>query len=196
MAKKETNKELVAKANNAFTIASELTSVINSIVEADGECSDETFAELQKWQGALEIKAENIGFAKIQLEKEAEYFRAVEEAAVARRKAREKAVVRLKKYLKTIMEAAGKTSIKKGDGLFSFSLTKGRAKVLITDEKKLPFHLVDIVEVFKPKTSEIKKELENLETENAGVKEGEELKTIPGARLEFGESYVTIRGGK
>jgi hypothetical protein len=183
MAKKEENKELVAQANSAMTIAQEIRAVVDSIIEAGGECSDDTFAALQVWNAALEVKAENIGFVKIQLEKEAEYFQAVEDAAKARRKARESAVERLKNYLRDCMIAADVKSIKKGDGLFSFSLTDGRSRCVVDNADELPFEFTQIETLVKPKSDEIKKALE-------------EGKEIPGAHLEYGSPYVTIRGGK
>lgn len=180
---KEVNTELIAKANSAMNIAQEIRAVVDSIIEAGGECNDDTLAALQTWNAALEVKAENIAFVKIKLEKEAEYFQAVEDAAKARRKARESALERIKNYLRDCMIAADVKSIKKGDGLFSFSLVEGRIKTVVADETLLPYEFTDIVEVIKPKSAAIK----------AALEAGEE---VPGAHLERGEDYVMIRGGK
>lgn len=173
---------LALSANSAFVIATELETIVNSIVEAEGECSDETFMELKSWNAALEIKAHNICLVKSRLEHEAEYFKAVEMAAAARRKSRENAVARLKKYLAQAMSISGKKSIKANDGLFSVTLIAGKAKTIITDENRLPFDMTEIVELVKPKAKEIKEALE-------GGKE------IPGAELEYGSDYVMIKGG-
>ena len=181
-AEKKKADALALSANSAFVIAQELENIVNSIVEADGECNDETFNELQQWKAALEIKGHNICMVKARLEHEAEYFEAVEKAAKARRKARESAVARLKKYLADAMAISGTKSIKSNDGLFSVSLVAGRAKAVVTDENKLPFELTEVVELVKPKTKEIKEALEKGQT-------------IPGAELEYGADYITIRGG-
>ena len=71
-------------------------------------------------------------------------------------------------------------SIKKNDGLFSVSLCEGKTAVRIENENILPVDLVEIVEVTRPKTAEIK----------ARIESGED---VPGATVERGESYVTIR---
>ncbi|MDD2999468.1 MAG: siphovirus Gp157 family protein [Candidatus Riflebacteria bacterium] len=177
------NSALIAQAESAISIATELKTIIDEIVENGGECGDETLKKLQEWQGALEYKAENIGFAKLELEAAAAKYKAIEEIAKARRQARESAIERIKKYLVGCMKTADVKSIKKIDGLFSFSLVEGRIKTVIEDEQKLPYDYVDIVEVVKPKTDAIKSALEA----------GQE---VSGAHLERGEDYVMIRGGK
>jgi hypothetical protein len=96
------------------------------------------------------------------------------------RKSKEAAVKRLTEYLARCMSVAGVKSIKKDDGLFSISLVAGRASCQITDEKKLPFDLVEVVELIKPKTPAIKEALER----------GEQ---VPGATLEYGEPFISIR---
>ena len=170
----------IATATTAFAICSEIESIVASIIEADGECDDETFAQLTEWKAALEVKAENIGLVKLRLEGESAYFKAVEEAARNQRKSRESAVERLKKYFADCMKKADVKSIKKNDGLFSVSLCAGRASVSIPDAAKLPMDYVDIVEQYKPRTDAVKAALE------AG-------KEIPGAALEYGPDYVVVR---
>lgn len=184
MAKKketeEQDKELEIRANSTFVVASELSAIVESIIENDGECPDEVYEKLTEWKGALESKAQSIGHVIVRLEQESGYFKAVEDAAKKRKEARGKAVDRLKKYLKDCMELAQVKSIKDREALFSFSVSKGRTKVVITDQNKLPFDMVEIVETVKPNAKLIKERLEA----------GEE---IDGAILETGESYLTMR---
>lgn len=176
MAKKDL--EMVVAANNAITIASKIEAAVARIIADNGECSDETLAELQQWQGALEVKAANIGLAKTRLDADAEYYKSIEEAARARRKAVEASSARLKLYLRDCMQVAGVKSIR-GD-LFSFSLVQGRVKAVIENKELLPYEFTGIVEVINPKTDAIKAALE------AGTE-------VPGAHLERGEDYVMIR---
>jgi hypothetical protein len=177
-AKKEVDTALVARANNAMTIAHELRAVVEQIIEAGGECDESTFAELAGWQAALEIKAENIGHVKTRLDGEIEYYKAVEKAARARREAVEAAQERLKRYLRDAMIAADQRSIK-GE-LFTFSVQDDRERVEITDPGKLPSQYVKIVEEIKPLSNDLK----------TALKAGEQ---IEGAELLRGESFLTIR---
>ena len=176
--KKEVDTALVARANNTMQIAQELRSVVERIIEAGGECDENTFAELQNWQAQLEVKAENIGHVKTRLDGEIEYYKAVEDAARARRKAVEAAQERLKRYLRDCMITADRRSIK-GE-LFTFSVQDGRERVEISDPGKLPNQYVKIVEEIKPLSDEIK----------AALKAGEQ---VDGAELLRGEAFVTIR---
>ncbi len=169
-----------AMVTSAIGIASELQQIIADIEANGGECSDETFAALQNWQAALEVKAENIAHVRLKLEADAAYWRQYEEAARAMRKAKESAVEKLLEYLARCMSVAGVKSIKRDDGLFSISLVAGRPSVRITDEKKIPFDLADVVELIKPRKGEIEERL----------KAGEQ---VPGASLEYGQDYVMIR---
>lgn len=175
--KEQANTELVT---TAIGISSELRQIVEQIEANGGECDDTTFAALQGWQAALEVKAESIAHVKLRLEADAAYWQQYEDAAKAMRKSKEAAVKRLTDYLARCMATAGVKSIKRDDGLFSISLQQGRASCAIRDEKKLPFELVDVVELIKPRTAEIKKRLEA----------GEE---VPGATLEYGADYLTIR---
>lgn len=176
--KKEVDTALVARANNAMTIAQELRSVVEQIIEAGGECSEDTLAVLQGWQAALETKAENIGHVVKRIDGEVEYYKAVEDAARARRKAVEAAQERLKRYLRDAMLTADRRSIK-GE-LFTFSVQDGRERVEIIDPGKLPSNFVKIVEEIKPLSDEIK----------AALKAGGQ---VDGAELLRGEAFVTIR---
>lgn len=180
MAKKKEQTTEDIRALSAIEIAVELRTITEAIIEAGGECNDETMAALQNWQAALEIKAENIGLVKERIEAEAAYFKKIEERARACRKARENTVERLRKYLAVAMQAANTKSIKRNDGLFCISLVDGRESIEIDDTAKIPMDLCEIVEVVKPLKDKIQERIE------AG-------ETVPGAHLERGEPYVTIR---
>ena len=180
MAKAKKEPVNTAMVTSAIGIAAELQNIVAGLEANGGECDDDTLAALQNWQAALEVKAESIAHVKLRLEADAGYWQQYEDAARAMRKSKEAAVKRLTEYLARCMAMAGVKSIKKDDGLFSISLVAGRASCQITDEKKLPFDLVEVVELIKPKTAEIKERLEK----------GEQ---VPGASLEFGADFVTIR---
>lgn len=182
MAKKKVSpdEKLLAKANSAFEIAGEVQSIVDRIIENGGECDDETLAMLNAWKGAIEIKGNNIAMVVARMEADAEYFKAIEEAAKARRKAREKAKDKLKQYLARCMMATDTKQIKRDDSLFTISLCDGKASVSVENVDKLPIDMVEVIEVVKPKTNEIKEALES-------------GKKINGASLEYGEAYIMIR---
>jgi len=180
MAKAKKEAPNTAMVTSAIGIAAELQQIVAGLEANGGECDDETLAALRSWSAALEVKAESIAHVKLRLEADAGYWQQYEDAARAMRKSKEAAVKRLTEYLARCMAMAGVKSIKKDDGLFSISLVAGRASCQITDEKKLPFELVDVVELIKPRKKEIQEALE------AGQQ-------IPGAALEYGNEYVMIR---
>ena len=180
MAKAKKEAPNTAMLTSTIGIAAELQDIVARIESAGGECDDETLAALQSWSAALEVKAESIAHVKLRLEADAGYWQQYEDAARAMRKSKEQAVKRLTEYLARCMAMAGVKSIKKDDGLFSISLVAGRASCQITDEKKLPFDMVDVVELIKPRKKEIQERLE------AGDQ-------VPGAMLEYGNDYVMIR---
>lgn len=169
-----------SQALTLFAISNELQQIINSIEESGGECNDETFALLQSWQAELTDKGESIAHVIARKEGKAEYWRRVKAAADAELRAEERGIAGLKKYLRDAMLATGTKSIKRADGLFSIGIQSGRASVHVSDEKKLPYDLVDVVELIKPKTPAIKEALER----------GEQ---VPGATLEYGEPFISIR---
>lgn len=178
--KKSENHETTERAMSAIEIAGELRAITDAIIEAGGECNDETLAALTSWQAALEVKAENIGLVKERIEAEIEYFKRIEEAARARRKARENTIDRLRKYLAGAMQLANTKSIKRNDGLFSISLVDGRESVEIDDQNKIPMDLCEIIEVIKPLKDKIAERIAS----------GQQ---VPGAHIERGEPYVMIR---
>jgi hypothetical protein len=177
MAKK---KDETAPAVTCFEIAHQVSAVAAKIIDQGGELKEGDLESLQQWQAALEVKAENICHLLTRLESEEAYYKAVEEAANRRRKARESARNRLREYLLNCMATADTRSIKKTDGLFSVTAVDGHASVHIQDVGKIPFELVDVVEVITPKKKEIL----------AKLQAGEE---IPGATLEYGAPYLMIR---
>lgn len=181
MKKKAENTELVARAQTTMDIAHEIKAAVDSIIEAHGEVSEETFAALQQWQAALSVKAENIGHVQKRMDGEIDYYRAVEEAARGRRKVLEAAQDGLKKYLRDAMLTADTKSVK-GD-LFTFTVSDGRERVEIDDYSQLPYEMTEIQEVVKPRTDAIK----------TALKDG---RAVPGARLEYGEPFLTIRTAK
>ena len=178
-AKKDTTAE-DTRAMTAIEIAVELRTITEAIIEAGGECDDATMAALNGWNAQLEVKAENIALIKERIESEIGYFKRIEEQARARRKARENTIERLRKYLAGAMQMADVKSIKRNDGLFSISLVDGRDTVEIDDQNKIPMDLCDIVEVIRPLKERIAER----------IAAGE---TVPGAHIERGEPYVTIR---
>lgn len=182
MAKKTESKELQNRALTAIQIATELKDIVQSIIDNEGECDDDTLTALKGLNLALEDKAENIGLVKTRIDSEIEYFKAVKDAADVQIKSRESALGKLREYLAMCMRVAGVKSLKKPDGLFSISLCTGRVSTFIDDVDKLPYDLVEVIEKIKPKTSLIKQKLES----------GEE---VAGAHLERTSDYVTIRGG-
>jgi hypothetical protein len=178
MKKKESAEK--TKALTTFEIAAELRALVESIIACDGNCDEETMQEFDKWNLALENKAENICHVKARLETEMEYYKQVEEKARSYRKAREGAIERIRRYLAQAMKVAQVEKIKKDDGLFSVSLVAGKAKLIIDDQGKLPLDMIEVIEVIKPISDKIKTALE------AG-------QVIPGAHLEISEPYVMIR---
>jgi len=180
MAKAKKEAPNTAMVTSAIGIAAELQQIVAGLEANGGECDDETLAALRSWSAALEVKAESIAHVKLRLEADAGYWQQYEDAARAMRKSKEAAVKRLTEYLARCMAMAGVKSIKKDDGLFSISLVAGRASCQITDEKKLPFDMVDVVELIKPRKKAIQERLE------AGDQ-------VPGAMLEYGNDYVMIR---
>lgn len=167
-------------AVTCFEIAKELADVTEKIVKQEGELKEGDLESLQQWQAALEVKADNIAFVKDSLEHQAAHFKAIEEKARSLRKAREGAVERIRKYLTECMVLAGVKSIKTPSGMYSILITDGRACVRIDDESKIPFEYGQIVEAFKVNSDAIKKALE-------------EGKEVPGAHMEQGAPFVTIR---
>lgn len=181
MAKQKKEPVDVSKALTLYQITSELQQITNTIMDAGGECNEETFKALQCWQEELTIKAEKICHViELKINAPRSYYEKVKAAASAEIEKLDKTEKNLKKYLAHGMADTNTKSIKRDDGLFSISLCDGKASVQITDEGKLPHELVSVVELVKPKTKEIKEALERGEN-------------IPGAMLVYGEKYLMIR---
>ena len=164
----------------AFSISAELAAITQKIIDQEGELMVGDLETLQTWNIALEDKGENIGIVIDKLTHEAAYFEAVQDRAANMRKSREKAVDRLRKYLRDCMKTADKQQLKKPDGLYTISLCAGRASVVVENPDLLPIDLVETKIVNQPNLSEIKRRIESGEA-------------IPGAKIEIGDFYIKIR---
>jgi len=162
-----------------FQICDELQTIKRKLEDADGELQEGDFEALQRWEAALEVKAENVCFFLEKLKSSADYFDAIEKRAYARKQAVKGAFERMKKYLKDSMIAANVLKIKREDGLFSIRIQDGKTSTHIDDQNLLPLEYVQIVEVVNPDKAAIKKALD------AG-------KTVPGAHIETGEPFIVI----
>lgn len=178
MAKTTKKTEIDPKAIATIIVAKEIEALRLELIEAGGEIDDETLKKKLDLDMSFEEKMHSICLVHNHMDADIEAIKRLEDAARARRKAYEASQARLKKYQRDCMMIADVKSLK--TPLFSMSLVSGRSRCVINDEKKLPFDLVSIVELVKPKTDEIKKILES----------GAE---IPGATLEYGEDYIMIR---
>jgi len=56
MAKKKEHSAEDVRALSAISIAVKLRTITEAIIEAGGECNDETLAALQNWQAVLEMQ--------------------------------------------------------------------------------------------------------------------------------------------
>lgn len=181
MAKKNAEENtLMVKAETALDIATEIKTIIDAVIVAEGEITEQQYEALKTWQASLEDKAQNIAHVLTKLDHEEEYFRKLEEIAKTRRKAREAAKDRLRKYLAMCMKEAGYKAIKHNAGLFSISLVEGRLKAVVDDIGVLPQDYVTVREVYDADNQKIKDALES------GIE-------IPGAHLERGDHYIMIR---
>lgn len=181
MTKKKTDDKTQEKAITLFVISESLQTITAAIIENGGEVDENTMELLTAWREELAVKAQSIAQVLQRLDGDAGYYKAVEDAARARRKAVEGAQTRLKQYLARNMEETGTKQIKER-GVFTISLCDGRSTATIVNEGDLPMDLVETVVTSKPDRKRIKELLES----------GEE---VPGAVLEYGEKYVMIRGG-
>ena len=179
-AKKAADPTALARVNTGMEIVTELRAILDRAAANNGEMDDDTYAMLKTWNAAMEVKAENICLAKSSMEAQQAYFKSIEDAARSRRKALEASWGALKRYLAYLMAESGTTQIKKADGLFTISLQAGRSRCIVDNPDQLPADCCKVVEVINPATDEIKKRLE------AGA-------TVPGAHLETGEAFVTVR---
>lgn len=181
MAKQKKEPVDVSKALTLYQITSELQQITNAIMDAGGECDEQTFKALQEWQEEFTIKAEKICHViELKINAPRNYYEKVKAAASAEIEKLDKAEKNLKKYLAQGMADTNTKSIKRDDGLFSVSLCDGRAGVQIADEGKLPHEFVSVFQLVKPKTKEIKEALGRGEN-------------IPGATLVYGDKYLMIR---
>jgi len=182
MSKAKKEKAMVIIPNTLWEMSAELKAITDKIIENGGEVTEAIMEEMAVWQIAIEEKAERVAWYAQRESGTIEYYKAVENAARARRKAVEGSIESLKKYIKNCMVASGTTQIKKTDGLFTISLCNGRQSARIENAELLPMDLVETTVVSKPRTKEILQIL----------KDGVE---VSGATLETGEKYITIRSG-
>lgn len=183
MAKAKTGDDnaLTIRANTALAIASEVKAIYDTVIVNDGEITEEQYEALKQWQAALEVKAENIAHVSAKFDADEEYYRKLEEIVKAKRKSCENARERLRKYLALCMKEANIKNIKKKEGgIYSISLVEGRLKAVIDDMGVLPLNYCTTRVEYDPDNARIKSALED----------GRE---IPGAHLERGEHYITIR---
>lgn len=105
----------------------------------DPDIDEEAFIDtLEGIEGAIEDKAD--GYAKVirQLTADAEALKAEADRLSNRRKSIEGNIDRMKKALQNTMTITGKTKFK--TELFSFSVRKNPASVVITQAGKIPGH--------------------------------------------------------
>jgi len=150
MAKAKKEENAVVVPASLFQICAELQAIKAKLETSEGELEDGDFEALQKWEAAIEVKAENVCFFLEKLKSSADYFDAIEKQAYARKKAMQNTFDRMKKYLKNCMIAAGVEKIKKEDGLFSARIQTGKTSVQIDDQNLLPFEYAPVVEVVTP----------------------------------------------
>lgn len=102
---------------------------------ADADLPEEVVADtLEALEGELVQKGQAVAAFALNLGAEVEAIKAVEKRIGDRRKALERHVERMRKYLRTNMEKAGITEIKAIDGSFTAKLAKGRPSVVVDDE--------------------------------------------------------------
>lgn len=174
MEKKE-NKELLPIT--AITLASNIRAIIDSIIENNGEITEEQDKQLAELKTDLAEKARNYSFVKSDIDSQINYFKQIKELADSKIKALENAQTNLNKRLIAAMKLANMTKISSNDGLFSVSICKGREKVVVEDVRALDMDYVTIEELIKPQTDKIKSALK-------------ENKEVSGAHMEYGDDYL------
>jgi len=189
MVKKKTEPQTaIIPTTTLITISNEVLTIQAKLIEQGGELLEGDLESLEKWQGAIEEKAENICHVLMRMETEAEYYEKLAKAARARAETLSKTDKRLRGYLASVMQATGTKSIKQTGGLFTISLVDGRASLGEVNKDRVPLkyiktEVVDVIDTKQLKT--------DLEAEAA--KPETERKEIPGASLEYGAPYLMIR---
>jgi len=163
-----------------YKIADHLNALIEGVIERNGEVSDAEMVQLQQWQGAFQEKVASVCWLIQKLDADMANAKVIEERARQHRKIRENIKDRVRKYLAWCLETADQKSVTVD--IYKVILMAGKERIVVSDPNLLPRELVEeVVKVdLKPKTDEIKTLLEQ------GIE-------VPGAKVEVGESFVTIR---
>jgi hypothetical protein len=165
--------------SSLIDITSKIQSIIDAITEAGGEISEESFAELAEFKGALEDKAVSIAYVvKSIMESRINRLKDIEAQAKQKRQIEENAQNRLKEYLKRAMIATNTEKVK-GD-LYSVTLTKGRERVEIVNSSEIPNEYIETTITTTPKKKEIMEAWKN----------GTE---VPGTKIVTGDKGLLIK---
>jgi hypothetical protein len=166
-------------APTTLEICQELAAIRDKLEEQGGELLPGDLEALQQWQASREVKVQNCALLIDQIDAEIGHFNGLGERIKARVKLIETTKARVKQLILAMMSADGTTKIK-AEGVFTVSVCAGRSRVVIDNEGALEIgKYADMIEIVKPCTDAIKSALE------AG-------ETVPGAHLEYGESYLRI----
>jgi hypothetical protein len=155
----------------------ELTTVYQQIFETllDEEANLDTLEDtLQAIEGAIEVKAENMGKFVNMLKADEAAIEAEVERLMKRKKARQNRVQRIKDYLQSQMELIGKDKIT--TPIMTISLQNNPPALEIEDEMQIPAqYMVLVPEHYTVDKAKVKDAL----------KSGQE---VPGAKLTQGRS--------
>ncbi|MBF0502982.1 MAG: siphovirus Gp157 family protein [Candidatus Riflebacteria bacterium] len=175
-----TNPPKVIEHQKLYQIADRLNTIIESVIERGGEITESEMAALQQWKYSFQEKVASVCWMMQKLDADIANAKAIEERAKQYRKVRENIKDRIRKYLAWSMETADQKSVTVD--IYKVILMAGKERVVVSDPNLLPRELVEeVVKVdLKPKTDEIKALL------TQGI-------DVPGAVIESGESFVTIR---
>lgn len=165
--------------SSLIDITSKIQNIIDAITEAGGEVSEESFAELEDFRGALEDKAVSIAYVvKSIMESRINRLKDIEAQAKQKRQVEENAQNRLKEYLKRAMIATDTEKVK-GD-LYSITITKGRERVEIVNSSEIPSEYVETTIITTPKKKEIMEAWKN------GIE-------VPGTKIVTGDKGLLIK---
>lgn len=165
----------------AFDISADIQKVTNDIIETYGEVTETQLQTLDSLRMEMADKAMDICKVKARLDSDLAYWKENKAIADAHCKNIEKTQKFLSDYLAQNMKKSGIEKIKNSQYLYSITLCKGRASVVVDNIDALPIEYIEVVR--KPVTKALKEALEK----------GEQ---IDGAHLEFGDDYCMIRSSK
>lgn len=127
-------------------------------LEVDEDTGEITnFGAVEALNAQFEDKAESVACYIKNLSAFAEDLKAEEEALAGRRKAVERRVDNVKKYLTSCLEAVGKDKVETAKARISF---RKSVRVQIDDEKALPADFVTTTVTTKPDKTAIKKAIQ------------------------------------